>query len=469
MRSQKSFYISSVFAAFIMAVFATASIGQTITSPENSTHNEPTVVSTSPSDGEEDVARNMVIEITFSEEMDSTTFKNHTFSLMQGNEAVEGNLEHSGEKAMFRTQKSLKANSEYTAKLTSNSNYSDENSNQDFNDEESDYRTSQENGKEWSFTTGGNSSPVGAVDLGSSAEYVILTNSSIHNDSSSNITGEKGYNPDMKDSKDRANDTAYWLNNEDVDKEAVRRDTARKMNDDSDYSGNERDSYGDDNNNLDAAFDDMKMAYDDASERTPADFIDFKFTRSDDHADSTWNDNDRSDKDNDMDSRDMSTDTTDTTDQNSLDIRDDNPRYGEGFRSETDMDDNGYDTSVTLEPGIYKWNDSVEISTNITLSGSADDVWIFQVADGLTLNSDVKIALTDGAVAEHIFWQVAGEVTIGSGAHFEGIILSENGITMENGATLNGRLLSQSDVSLDENTITEPHGSAEGQRTSRNR
>ncbi len=464
MRAQKLFFTSTTFAALFMAVSIIGSINhQTIITPENSNNYDLTIASTSPSDGEEDVARNSVIEITFSEDMDSTSFDNYTFSLMQGTESVDGNLDYSGEKVMFTTQKSLKANSEYTAKVTTNSGQSD-----NYSDEYSDYGTSQKNDKEWSFTTGGNSDPVSTVDLGSAADYVILAHSSINNDSTSHITGEKGYNPDMKDSKDRADDKAYWLNNEDVDKEAVRRDTAHNMDHHTGYSNNDR---GSDSNtdNLEKAYEDMKTAYTDASERSPVDFTDFKFTQSDHHADSSWND--RSD-DNNINTTGTSTDTTDSTMyQTSVDIRDDNPRMGEGYRSETDMNHNDYDyeTLMTLEPGIYKWNDSVEISSNITLSGSADDVWIFQVADGLTINSDVEIILSDGAVAENIFWQVAGDVTINTNAHFEGIILSEQAITLENGATLNGRMLSQTDVTLDENTIREPHGSVAGQRTSTNR
>jgi hypothetical protein len=103
------------------------------------------------------------------------------------------------------------------------------------------------------------------------------------------------------------------------------------------------------------------------------------------------------------------------------------------------------------------------------LAGSAEDVWIFQIPEGLTVNRDVEITLSDGAVAENIFWQVAGEVNMGESSHFEGIILSLSGITMNNGASLNGRMLSQTDVTLDDNTIIEPQGFASNQRTSINK
>jgi len=455
MRTQNISYVSTAIAAFFMAVFATGSINQSIVNQEKSNTNESTVVSTSPSDGEEDVSRNVVIEITFSEEMDSTSMKSSTFSLMQGTVSVTGTMEYSENKGMFTTQKSLKAESDYTAKITTASNKSDDDySNEEFNEDLSDYGTSQdsESDMEWSFTTGGNNEPVETVDLGSAAEYVILAQSSMHNGSSSEITGETGFDPDSKSIKDKADNTAYWLNNENVDKKAARRDTTRKTNEKRENTANEMDS--DLNaNNLNQAFEDMMTAYTDASERSTVDFMDYKFVQSDDHADSTWNDH--SVEDNEM----NSTDSTDATD------------FGmeEDYNAESAMDKNTNESSVTLEPGIYKWNDSVEISTNIMLAGSAEDVWIFQIPEGLTVNRDVEITLSDGAVAENIFWQVAGEVNMGESSHFEGIILSLSGITMNNGASLNGRMLSQTDVTLDDNTIIEPQGFASNQRTSINK
>ncbi|MGM0506830.1 MAG: ice-binding family protein [Bacteroidota bacterium] len=110
----------------------------------------------------------------------------------------------------------------------------------------------------------------------------------------------------------------------------------------------------------------------------------------------------------------------------------------------------------TLTPGLYKWSNTVLIESDLTLSGSADDVWIFQIAENLTMSSDVKITLADGALAENVFWQVAGEVTIDTGAEFEGIILSMTGITLNTGAILNGRALAQTAAIFDSNTVRQP-------------
>lgn len=107
----------------------------------------------------------------------------------------------------------------------------------------------------------------------------------------------------------------------------------------------------------------------------------------------------------------------------------------------------------TLEPGLYKWTNTVTLPTNITISGGADDVWIFQIAEDLTVSSDVKVLLQNGAQAKNIFWQVAGTALFGTGSHFEGTILSQTGITFQTGASFNGKALAQSSVILDGNVV----------------
>ena len=108
----------------------------------------------------------------------------------------------------------------------------------------------------------------------------------------------------------------------------------------------------------------------------------------------------------------------------------------------------------TLTRGLYKWTNTVTIPTNVTISGGATDVWIFQIAGDLTMSSAVNITLAGGAQAKNIFWQVAGTVTIGTTSHIEGNILSMTGITFQTGASMNGRALAQTAVVLDGNAIT---------------
>ena len=111
---------------------------------------------------------------------------------------------------------------------------------------------------------------------------------------------------------------------------------------------------------------------------------------------------------------------------------------------------------MTLTAGVYKWGTGLLIPTDVTLSGSATDVWIFQVASDLTMSAATKVVLAGGAVPANIFWQVSGSVDLDSTAHIEGIVLSQTAITLKTGASINGRLLAQTAVSIDGSAVVEP-------------
>ena len=110
----------------------------------------------------------------------------------------------------------------------------------------------------------------------------------------------------------------------------------------------------------------------------------------------------------------------------------------------------------TLTAGLYKFTSAVVIPTNITISGSSTDVWIFQIAGTLNMSSAVRITLAGGAQAKNIFWQTAGAVTLGTTSHFEGTILGKTGINLLTGASINGRLLAQTAVALQKSTVVKP-------------
>ena len=59
-------------------------------------------------------------------------------------------------------------------------------------------------------------------------------------------------------------------------------------------------------------------------------------------------------------------------------------------------------------------------------------------------------------MAKNVFWQVAGLVSVGTTAHVEGVILSQTGITLDTGASINGRLLAQTAVVIRAATVTQP-------------
>jgi hypothetical protein len=116
-------------------------------------------------------------------------------------------------------------------------------------------------------------------------------------------------------------------------------------------------------------------------------------------------------------------------------------------------------TGKTLVRGLYKWGTGVMINApGVTLTGDSNDVWIFQIAQTLLVGNGAIVSLSGGALPKNIFWQVAGQTTMGTTTQFKGIILDQTAIVMQTGSALNGRALAQSAVTLDATAATEPTG-----------
>ena len=112
-------------------------------------------------------------------------------------------------------------------------------------------------------------------------------------------------------------------------------------------------------------------------------------------------------------------------------------------------------SAMTLSPGLYKWSTGVLINDGVTLDcgGNSNAVFIFQIAQDLTVGSGAVVTLTGGCQPSNIFWQVAGQATLGTTSIFNGNILSQTLISMNTGATLNGRALAQTAVTLIANNV----------------
>jgi hypothetical protein len=111
---------------------------------------------------------------------------------------------------------------------------------------------------------------------------------------------------------------------------------------------------------------------------------------------------------------------------------------------------------MTLAPGLYKWGTGVTFTSSVTLSGGADDVWIFQIAQGLTVGNGAIVTLSGAAQAQNVFWQVAGQATLGTTTDFKGIILSKTLISTNTSAVVHGRALAQTAVTLNATAISTP-------------
>lgn len=113
---------------------------------------------------------------------------------------------------------------------------------------------------------------------------------------------------------------------------------------------------------------------------------------------------------------------------------------------------------LTISPGVYTCTVAVSLGsgTNVVLNGSATDVWVIRTTQGLTQAAATQVQLTGGALAQNVFWVVAGNVDIGTTALMQGVILGKTLINLQAGATENGRLLSQTAVTLNQNRVTQP-------------
>jgi len=115
-------------------------------------------------------------------------------------------------------------------------------------------------------------------------------------------------------------------------------------------------------------------------------------------------------------------------------------------------------SGMTLYSGLYKWSTGVLINTGVTLDcqNNTNAVFIFQIAQDLTVGNGAIITLSGGCQAQNIFWQVAGQTTLGTTSNFKGNILDQTAIALNTGASLNGRALAQTAVTLDANAVTIP-------------
>lgn len=113
---------------------------------------------------------------------------------------------------------------------------------------------------------------------------------------------------------------------------------------------------------------------------------------------------------------------------------------------------------LTLSPGVYNSQSTLEITGPLTLDaqGDPDAVFIFQVGSSLTTATDSSVVMLNGASSCNVYWQVGESATIGTGTDFIGTVMALTSITVNNGATVTGRALARNgSVTLDNNVFTD--------------
>lgn len=114
----------------------------------------------------------------------------------------------------------------------------------------------------------------------------------------------------------------------------------------------------------------------------------------------------------------------------------------------------------TLAPGTYTSTSTLAISSgDLTLDagGNANAVFIFQIASTLTVTSGRQVILAGGAQAKNVYWQVGSSATLGTTSVFKGTIIAQASVTLNTGATINGRVAAlTSAVTLASNSVIKP-------------
>jgi len=252
-----------------------------------------------------------------------------------------------------------------------------------------------------SGTPGVGAGPVGAsctaascVKLGTTATYVILANTAITNTPTSVVTGDMGISPTKA-----AGITGFALTTDATNDFSTSAQVTGRIYA-PDYTGGQLGSAGTTPAKMVTAQTDKGLAYNDAAGRTAA------------------------------------------TTASNLNV-------GAGTVT-------GQNFTVTAtDGGTYTWTSGVNLTGDNTITGSATDVFIFQIAGILNQTAATKIILV-GVLPQNVFWVVSGGTNIGTTAHFEGILLDKTAITLGTGATVKGRLQAQTAVTLAGNTVTVP-------------
>ncbi len=99
-------------------------------------------------------------------------------------------------------------------------------------------------------------------------------------------------------------------------------------------------------------------------------------------------------------------------------------------------------TQLSVSPGVYCFDTSVQLNAILTLNDGGDPnaIFIFQIGTTLTTASSSQVIMSSGGRGKNVFWQVGSSATIGTSTTFRGHIIANTSITLTTSASTTGRV-----------------------------
>ena len=110
----------------------------------------------------------------------------------------------------------------------------------------------------------------------------------------------------------------------------------------------------------------------------------------------------------------------------------------------------------TLTAGAYRYSSSAQLTGQLTLDAEGDPnaQFVFEIGSTLTTASASSVVMINGASPCNVYWQVGSSATLGSTTAFQGNVLALTSISLNNGASVIGRMLARNGaLTLDNNVL----------------
>jgi hypothetical protein len=117
----------------------------------------------------------------------------------------------------------------------------------------------------------------------------------------------------------------------------------------------------------------------------------------------------------------------------------------------------------TLTAGAYRYTSSAQLTGPLTLDAQGDPnaQFVFEISSALTTAPASSVVLINGASPCNVFWQVGSSATLDTTTAFQGNLMALTSISLNNGASVIGRVLARNGtVSLINNVLTGPQCAA---------